>query len=329
MRDGDFVGVVAPTERAVRRAAAAVKANWKPLAGQPSSQTIFDHLKRGTTSGRAATPFTVGDAAAALAGAARTFDASYRIPYIAHVPLEPRAAVAEWSADGKLTVWAGTQRPFGVRVELATAFRLPEDRVRVIVPDTGSAYGGKHTGEHAIEAARLAKAAGKPVKLVWTRAEEFTWGYLRPAGVIDIKAGVDAAGRLVAWEFDNWNSGSSGDPHALRRSDQRIVFHAVGLTAPAGLVSRPCRDRQPLRARDAHGRDGAGARRGCGGVPAPALEGRADARRAHGRRRASRLAEAVRRRARALGIACGTEKGSYVATAAEVSQAGTGFRVER
>ena len=89
---------------------------------------------------------------------ARTFEESYRIPYIAHVPLEPRAAVAEWQ-DGKLTVWTGTQRPFGVRSELAEAFHIPEDRVRVIMPDMGSAYGGKHTGEAAIEAARLAKAA--------------------------------------------------------------------------------------------------------------------------------------------------------------------------
>src|SRR5204863_5865913 len=140
---------------------------------------------------------------------ARTFEASYRIPYIAHVPLEPRAAVAEWQ-DGKLTVWTGTQRPFGVRTELAEAFRMPEDRVRVIIPDMGSGYGGKHTGEQAIEAARLAKGAGKPVKLVYTRAEEFSWGYFRPAGVIDVKATVDPGGRLVSWEFDNFNSGNSG-----------------------------------------------------------------------------------------------------------------------
>ena len=88
---------------------------------------------------------------------------SYTVAYIAHAPLEPRAAVAEWEGD-KLTVWTGTQRPFGVRSELAEVFRIPEERVRVIVPDTGSGYGGKHTGEAAIEAARLARAAKRPVK---------------------------------------------------------------------------------------------------------------------------------------------------------------------
>src|SRR5262249_17225717 len=151
------------------------------------------HLKQTAAGSRGQSPFAKGDVGQAQP--ARTFEASYRIPYIAHVPLEPRSAVAEW-ADGRLTVWTGTQRPFGVRTELADAFRIPEDRVRVIVPDTGSAYGGKHTGECAIEAARLARGAGRPVKLVWTRAEEFSSAYFRPAGVIDVKAGLDASGRL-------------------------------------------------------------------------------------------------------------------------------------
>ena len=78
------------------------------------------------------------------------------------------------------------------------------------MPDMGSGYGGKHTGECAVEAARLAKAAGKPVKLVWTREEEFTWAYFRPAGVMEIRSGVKRDGTLVAWEHHNYNSGPSG-----------------------------------------------------------------------------------------------------------------------
>src|SRR5207244_8922445 len=107
-------------------------------------------------------------------------------------------------------VWTGTQRPFGVKTEVANAVKMPQDKVRVIVPDMGAGYGGKHTGDAAVECARLAKAVGKPVKLVWTREEEFTWAYFRPAGVIDIKSAVDASGRIVAWAFHNWNSGGSG-----------------------------------------------------------------------------------------------------------------------
>ena len=125
-----------------------------------------------------------------------------------HAPLEPRTAVAEW-ADGKLTVWTATQNPFGVRGELAQAFRLADEEVRVIVPDFGSGYGGKHTGECAVEAARLAKAAGKPVMLRWTREEEFTWAYFRPAAVIDMEASLDDENRLATWWHVNINSGGN------------------------------------------------------------------------------------------------------------------------
>src|SRR5438874_1635107 len=90
----------------------------------------------------------------------------------------------------------------------------------------GSAYGGKHTGEAALEAARLAKAVGKPVKLVWTREEEFTWAYFRPAGVIEAAAGARKDGTLTAWSFVNINSGGSGieTPYAVPAQARRAAF---------------------------------------------------------------------------------------------------------
>jgi isoquinoline 1-oxidoreductase len=329
VRDGEFLGATGPTERDAKRAAAAVRAEWRPPANEPTAETIYDHLKkteRPPEPGRN-TGFTSGDVAQARTKAAKTFEASYRIPYIAHVPLEPRAAVAEWQ-DDKLTVWCGTQRPFGVRSELASAFRIPEDRVRVIVPDMGSAYGGKHTGEHAVEAARLAKGAGKPVKLVYTRAEEFSWGYFRPAGVIDIKAAVDAEGRLVSWEFDNWNSGGSAIRTPYDIPNQRIAFHPAqsplrqgsyrGLAATANHYAREMHMDAIARALGVDAVEfrlkhltndrmkavlNAAAKKA--GWPKPAAPGRA------------------------LGISCGTEKGSYVAAAAELSKAPGGFTIER
>jgi CO/xanthine dehydrogenase Mo-binding subunit len=338
--DGEFAGVIAPNERVLRRASAAIRAEWRVPQDHPSSDTIFEHLRKAPASaggGRGGgAPFTAGDAARARAGAVKTFDATYRIPYIAHVPLEPRAAVAEWAGD-KLTVWCGTQRPFGVRAELAAAFRIPEDRVRVIVPDTGSAYGGKHTGEHAIEAARLAKAAGKPVKVVWTRAEEFAWGYLRPAGVIDIKAAVDAGGRLAAWEFDNFNSGASAirTPYAI--PNQRIQFHPAasplrqgsyrGLAATANHYAREMHMDaiaralavDPVEFRLNHLED---ARMRAVLTAAAERIGWAGAAGRYGT--GDRAATAP-----SLGIACGTEKGSYVATAAQLSKTATGFTVDK
>ena len=162
----------------------------------------------------------------ALASAEHRLQQTYTVSYIAHVPLEPRAALATWDGDN-LTVWTGTQRPFGVRGQLAEAFRIPEDRVRVLMPDTGSGYGGKHTGETAIEAARLARAAKRPVKVVWTREEEFTWAYFRPAGVIDVVSGARSDGTITAWEFHNYNSGSAGIRTYYEIPNQRIAFHAT------------------------------------------------------------------------------------------------------
>jgi isoquinoline 1-oxidoreductase len=146
------------------------------------------------------------------------------VAYIAHAPLEPRAALAQWSGD-QLTVWTGTQRPFGVRTELASAFHIPEDQVRVLMPDMGSGYGGKHTGETAVEAARLARAAKRPVKVTWTREEEFTWAYFRPAGVIEITSGMSADGTVTAWEYHNYNSGTAGIRTYYDIANQKIEFH--------------------------------------------------------------------------------------------------------
>jgi CO/xanthine dehydrogenase Mo-binding subunit len=323
VRDGDFVGVVAPTERAAVRAAAAIKATWRTPEGQPSSQTIFEYLKA-HPEGRQNAPAVATSMPSVVT---RTFEASYRIPYIAHVPLEPRAAVAEWR-DDKLTVWTGTQRPWGVRGELAEAFRVPEESVRVIVPDMGSGYGGKHTGEVAIEAARLARAVNRPVKLVWTRAEEFTWAYFRPAGVIDIKSGVDANGQIVAWLFDNWNSGGAGLQSPYDIGVRTVVFHEVNSPLRQGSY-RALASTANHYAREMHMDTMARA------LSVDAVEFRM--RHLKDERIRAVLQAAAKKigwpkpsaAGRALGIACGTEKGGYIGTAAEVSKTGDSFKVER
>jgi CO/xanthine dehydrogenase Mo-binding subunit len=220
VRDGNFIGVAAPDEYTATLAANSIKANWRSEQ-QPSGKELFDYLRKQATESQ---PSGHGSIEEGFAKADKKLEQTYTVAYIAHAPLEPRAAVAHWTA-GKLTVWTGTQRPFGVRTELAEAFRIPEDRVRVIVPDTGSGYGGKHTGEAAVEAARLAQAAGKPVKLVWTREEEFTWAYFRPAGVIDVSSGARDDGTITAFEFHNYNSGASGIQHRYEIPNQKIVFH--------------------------------------------------------------------------------------------------------
>ena len=233
--------------------------------------------------------------------------------------MEPRAAVAEWEGD-KLTVWTGSQNPFGVRGEVANALNVAAANVRVIVPDTGGGFGGKHTGEAAVEAARLARAAKRPVSLRWTREEEFTWAYFRPASLIEIRAGLDAAGSLVAWDFINVNAGGSGiqSPYSIPKNKSRSVnadkplrqgsYRALAATANhfarESFMDELAHAAQadPLAFRLAH------------------LE--AGRLRAVLEKAAKEFAWADRRRQAAantgVGLACGTEKGSYVATCAEV-----------
>ncbi|MEX0679525.1 MAG: molybdopterin cofactor-binding domain-containing protein [Pirellulales bacterium] len=319
VRDGDFVGVAAPSVQLAQRAISAMHAEWNlPPA---ASDDLFASLKQAQPAGGRGFGrgnYTRGSIEKGLAAADHKLQTTYTVAYIAHAPLEPRAAVAEWK-DGKLTVWTGTQRPFGVRGDLAQAFGMPDESVRVIVPDTGSGYGGKHTGEAAIEAARLAKAAGKPVKLVWTREEEFTWAYFRPAGVIEVASGVTSDGQITAWEFHNYNSGGSAIRPLYDIPNQQIAFHSSqaplrqgsyrALAATANHFARESHidqlahavNRDPLDFRLANLKDSrlravleAAARQFGWGQAKPAAD--------HG-----------------FGIAGGSEKGSYVATCALVA----------
>lgn len=324
IREGDFVGVVAATEFAASEALSLIKAQWQ-APEQVSGKDLYQHLKEkagqggggnrgGGGRGGGGTQGSIEDG---LKTADKTIKVSYTIAYIAHIPLEPRASVAEWN-EGKLTVWTGTQRPFGVRGDLANALGVPQDRIRVIVPDMGSGYGGKHTGEAAVEAARLAKGAGKPVKLVWTREEEFTWAYFRPAGVIEVHAGAKADGMLTAWDFHNYNSGGSAIATPYAVANRRTEFHPSdsplkqgsyrGLAATANVFARETAmdelaatvGMDPLAFRLKNLKEPrmkavleAAAKQFGWGKEKPDGHG--------------------------FGIACGTEKGSFVATCAEVT----------
>lgn len=225
VREDGFVGCAAPTSWAARKAVEALAATARWNEGQhPSSDGIFDYLKaHAQPGGRGSRPSIRGDVERALAGAGRRLAALYTTAYIQHAPLEPRAAVAEWR-NGRLTVWTGTSNPFSVRDQLAQAFQMPADRVRVIVPDMGGGFGGKHTGEAALEAARLAREAKRPVSLRWTRAEEFTWAYFRPAARIEIEAALDGSNGILAWDFVNYNSGGAAIEAPYRAPHYRTRY---------------------------------------------------------------------------------------------------------
>jgi len=223
VRDEQFVGCAAPSSfRAAQALKAVAKtASWKTIS-HPSSKDIFSYLKEHARKGGRSRPRTRGSVDKGLADASKVLSETYEVAYIQHTPMEPRAAVAEWK-DGKLTVWVGVDWPQRAQRDLARTFQISTEQVRAVVPDMGGGFGGKHSAEAAEEAARLAKAAGRPVAVHWTRAEEFTWAYFRPAAVIECKGGLDAKGSLIAWDFTNINAGGAAIDTPYNIANTRIL----------------------------------------------------------------------------------------------------------
>jgi isoquinoline 1-oxidoreductase len=324
VRDGNFAGCAAATSFAARQAleAMAASATWDQASSAEAvaSDGLFEHLKKSAKAqGRGRGGASRGSVEQALAGAKRKFSATYRVAYVQHAPMETRAAVAEWQ-DGRLTVWTGTSNPFSVRQQVAEALRVPAERVRVIVPHTGGGFGGKHTGEAAVEAARLAKEAGKPVKLQWTRAEEFMWAYFRPAALIEVEAGLDAQNAITAWDFTNYNSGGSAIDTPYRIANARARF--VESAPPLRQSSYRCLAATANNfAREAFTDELAAA---AGQDPLEFRLAHLDNERIRAvlTAAAERFRWAERRKKRrpgtGIGLACGTEKNSVVAVCVEI-----------
>lgn len=188
VRDGDLIGVVAERQAQAVAAVQALEIDWiTPPASDQRTAAIpiaEDHAVEGE-----------------LAAAATRVEAIYSMPYISNAPIGPSAAVADVRPDGA-TIYAGTQRPFGLRDEAAAAIGVPAETVRVIPQMPSGTYGRNSLSDAGVEAARLSKACGRPVLLQWTREEEFAHGPARPACALDLAAGTDADGRLVAWRYD-------------------------------------------------------------------------------------------------------------------------------
>ena len=141
-----------------------------------------------------------GEVAAGFAAADFTLEETYRIPTHSAAPLEPRAALAAWnhSPEFDLTIWKATRGVHVDRAALAAALRLPEQRIRIVGPFLGAGYGNKDETRLAALAAILAQRAGRPVRLEYSREDEFTAGRVRHAAEIYIKAGFTAAGAITA-----------------------------------------------------------------------------------------------------------------------------------
>jgi nicotinate dehydrogenase subunit B len=227
VKRGDLVAVLHADPEAAGVALGRIKADWRLPEANVNQESIFAHIVK--HSGELKNIVNRGDLAAARVGAARLFESSYHKGYVAHAAIEPHAAVAEIKG-GKVTVWASTQTPFPTRDRLAKILGVDPKDVRVITPFVGGGFGGKSESGQAIEAARLAQIAGKPVQVAWTRSEEFFNDTFDPAAVVEIVSGIDHNGRILLWDYSVYAAGERGAtsfydiPNALIRSAGRTSY---------------------------------------------------------------------------------------------------------
>jgi isoquinoline 1-oxidoreductase len=175
-----------------------VKAQFDAPPPSVSHESIFDHLLKAVPQARPV-GHPAGDIAAGEKQAATIVEKTYLNSYVAHAALETHTATAVVE-NGKATVWASTQAPFMAKPMVARALGMPDENVRIIAPFVGGGFGGKTAAPQAVHAARLAKATGKPVQVMWSREEEFFFDTFRPAAVVKIRAGLNSAGKVVFWD---------------------------------------------------------------------------------------------------------------------------------
>lgn len=203
VNEDGLIGVLATDDEAADRALSAITSEWDD--GAEGSHLDIPTMLRETAQNPMPTQ-EAGDLDDGFRAAEHTLESTYYVPHVSNMPMEPRAAVASWEGD-RLTVWAGTQRPFGLRTELAQHFRLAEENVRVIAPEIGGAFGTKSWFPTGLEAARLARIAGRPVRVAYSRQEDTVEGTCRPAALIEIKSGFRSDGTITAWQFNAYHAG--------------------------------------------------------------------------------------------------------------------------
>jgi nicotinate dehydrogenase subunit B len=207
VRDGDFIAVLSESRDKADEAIVKIKAEFTSDTLDVNDNNIFEKILKSETTPRVVR--TSGDLEAGRNDSVMKFESEYHDGFLAHAPIETHTALAAIEG-GKLTVWASTQTPFPLQDRLVRELEMTRETVRVITPFVGGGFGGKSAVEQAVEAAKLAKLTGKPVMVAWTREEEFIYDNFHTAGVVKVNSGIDNQGMIKYWDYHVYYAGTRG-----------------------------------------------------------------------------------------------------------------------
>ena len=229
VRDGSFLGVIAGTDRVAVAAAErlAQAARWTVRESLPDEDDLKGFLLSQPTEDQ---PVVERRDAEAAGQAGRTVTAEYTRPFIAHGSMAPSCAIARWDGE-QVSVWAHTQGPFPLRRALATGLGLDPAQVTVRHVEGAGVYGHNASDDAAADAVLLARAVpGRPVRVMWSRPDELSWGPLGPAMLARLSAGLDSGGRIRTWRQDVWSNGFVGRPGTGGEPRLLALSHMAGGT---------------------------------------------------------------------------------------------------
>ncbi|MCP4262098.1 MAG: molybdopterin-dependent oxidoreductase [Planctomycetes bacterium] len=207
VRDGELIAVLHKYPDIAEKALGNLQVEYDIPKARFDDKTVFDYFVNNAGNSRVTTKG--GNIETGQKLAKYMVEETYLNGYVSHAPMEPHSALAHFEGN-KVTVWASTQTPFGLRRDLTRALNMSEENVRVIAPFVGGGFGGKIYNDQAMQVVKLAKIAKKPVQLVWTREDEFFYDKFRPAATVKIKSGIDDSGKIVSWNYDIYGMGGRG-----------------------------------------------------------------------------------------------------------------------